>query len=200
MTATTKSTQAQAATQIKTILKREFPGIAFSVRSESFSGGDSVHVSWNLGPTSEQVNKLISRYQYGHFDGMIDCYEYSNCHEDIPQTKFVCAQRDYRTQEEIDNYDLKWNDPARRDLWKEEKTLYHIIARDLCKLAGIEYRGLAAPAPDDFKHMAPGFGCPDFQAIINHLLYGQALMTGYHGVKRALSDDGTEIINSFIIY
>jgi len=53
-----------------------------------------VDINWTDGPTDDQVNKITKKYQYGHFDGMIDCYEYSNNREDIPQAKFVMCSRE----------------------------------------------------------------------------------------------------------
>lgn len=85
---------AQAAKQIREILKKEFPGIKFRVRSDNFSMGDSVDVKWDNGPTYDQVEKFIIHYEYGRFDGMTDCYEYTNCREDIPQTKYLHCSRD----------------------------------------------------------------------------------------------------------
>ena len=35
------------------------------------------------------AEKIVSKYQYGHFDGMNDIYEYSNSREDIPQAKYI---------------------------------------------------------------------------------------------------------------
>jgi hypothetical protein len=70
------SSHARAAANMRSELTREFPGVRFSVRSDSFSGGSSVDVKWTNGPTSAEVNAIISKYQYGHFDGMIDLYEY----------------------------------------------------------------------------------------------------------------------------
>lgn len=87
------SSQAQAAAVIRKNLKAAFPHTKFSVKSDSFAGGDSVDVSWADGPTTEQVQAFTSRHQYGSFDGMQDLYEYTNTRKDIPQAKYVQAQR-----------------------------------------------------------------------------------------------------------
>lgn len=87
------SIHAQCAKEIRKELKQHFPGIKLSVRSESFSMGDAVNVKWTDGPTDKAVNDIIGRYQYGHFDGMIDMYEDSNMRDDIPQVKFVQTER-----------------------------------------------------------------------------------------------------------
>jgi hypothetical protein len=49
-------------------LKREFPGVKFSVRSDS----NSVDIYWTDGPTGSQVDAVAGEYKFGGFDGMID--------------------------------------------------------------------------------------------------------------------------------
>jgi hypothetical protein len=95
------SNQAAAAKQIRATLKQAFPGVTFKVTSDSFSGGDSVDIRWTNGPTTAQVDALTRQHQYGHFDGMIDLYEYSNTRQDIPQAKYVQTQRDYSIEARI---------------------------------------------------------------------------------------------------
>lgn len=93
MATRTKSTHAAAAQAIRQDLKKAFPGVKFKVRSSSFSMGNSVDVDWIDGPTRDEVNRIIGRYQYGHFDGMQDLYEYSNRRNDLPQAKYVSGNR-----------------------------------------------------------------------------------------------------------
>lgn len=88
-----KSEHAAAAQAIRQDLKKAFPGVKFKVRSSSFSMGNSVDVDWIDGPTRDEVNRIIGRYQYGHFDGMQDLYEYTNRRDDIPQAKYVSGNR-----------------------------------------------------------------------------------------------------------
>jgi hypothetical protein len=88
------STHAETAKAIRKDLNREFPLITFRVTSKSYSGGNSVRVSWNNGPTSDAVKKVICKYQYGHFNGMEDIYEYTNSRNDIPQVRHVFADRE----------------------------------------------------------------------------------------------------------
>jgi hypothetical protein len=88
-----KSTAANCAAAIREELKNVFPGVKFSVKSDNFSMGNSVHVSYIDGPTTDQVDQIIGKYQYGHFNGMEDIYEYSNSREDIPQAKYVSSHR-----------------------------------------------------------------------------------------------------------
>lgn len=88
-----KSGSALCATAIREELKKEFSGFKFSVTSENFAGGDAVRISWTDGPTTEQVQEFTKKYQYGHFNGMEDIYEYSNSREDLPQAKYVQTSR-----------------------------------------------------------------------------------------------------------
>jgi len=88
------STHAQAAKQIRIELKKVFPSTTFRVTSKTYSGGNSIRVSWIDGQTSEQVNKIIDKYQHGNFDGMTDSYEMNNCRSDISQVKYVFAERE----------------------------------------------------------------------------------------------------------
>jgi Large polyvalent protein associated domain 29 len=57
---------------VRATLKESFPGIKFSVRSESYAGGAAVRVSWTDGPCDKQVEPLISIFKGSYFDGMID--------------------------------------------------------------------------------------------------------------------------------
>ena len=166
--------------EIKRMLQKEFPCIKFSVRSDNFANGDSVDIEWNLGPTTDEIEKFSRQYQYGHFDGMIDMYEYSNTRKDIPQAKFVMTRREFKNDEEFANDKLKWRDPLYRNLWKEEKTLWHKMMKDLCVTIGIEYQGqntLVYPKGTDQNHL-------DINCLLHRVLARSPLMTGYHGIKR----------------
>lgn len=65
------------AKRIRKILKKEFPGVKFSVRSEKYSGGSSVYVSWTDGPMTEAVDSKIMFLKSASFDGMIDLESHS---------------------------------------------------------------------------------------------------------------------------
>jgi hypothetical protein len=66
-----------AAKNIRTELKATYPKTKFSVRSESFSGGDAIRISWTDGPNADQVDAIVGKYSAGSFNGMEDIYEYS---------------------------------------------------------------------------------------------------------------------------
>jgi len=84
---------AQASQEIRKILKKEFPKTKFSVKSNNYSMGDSIDINWIDGVAKRKVEKLISHFQYGKFNGMDDIYEYTNRREDIPQTKYLFCNR-----------------------------------------------------------------------------------------------------------
>lgn len=86
-----------AAKNMRTELKRAFPGIKFSVQSKSYSGGCSITVYWTDGPTSKAVESIINKYSGGSFDGMIDLYEYKHSAwtDAFGSAKYVFATRRY---------------------------------------------------------------------------------------------------------
>ena len=87
------TTHAQTAKAIREELKKAFPNVSFSVRSSSFSMGDDVRIEWTNGPTTEQVENITKKYEYGTFDGMTDLYEIDNKRNDIPQVKYIITSR-----------------------------------------------------------------------------------------------------------
>lgn len=118
-TTTPKRTLTGAALAAKCIreeLKTLWPTIKFKVTSKKYAGGSSVYVSWDMGPTSRQVDAITRKYQHGHFDGMTDCYEH-HATGTPASAKFVFAERGI-------------NDD-----------MFNRIAKDYAALLGIEYEG-----------------------------------------------------------
>lgn len=105
-----------AAKNIRTELKRAFPGTKFSVTSDGFSGGDSVDVRWSMGPTAKEVEAITGKYQEGSFNGMEDIYEYDR--ENVIPDLFGGAKY---VQEH-----------------REDSPAYELIACALCGIWGIE--------------------------------------------------------------
>ena len=67
------------AKNIRAELKEAFPNSKFSVRSKSYSMGCNYNISCKSGDVSrEEMDNITHKYQYGNFNGMIDCYEYSS--------------------------------------------------------------------------------------------------------------------------
>lgn len=48
--------------------------IKTSIKSDVYSGGSSLNVSYNLGPNPDLISPIINRLQYGNFNGMDDSY------------------------------------------------------------------------------------------------------------------------------
>jgi hypothetical protein len=67
-----------AAYNIRIMLKAAFPGVKFSVKSDSFSMGDSVDISWTDGPTAAEVDAITGKFSAGSFSGMDDSYTYTS--------------------------------------------------------------------------------------------------------------------------
>lgn len=89
------SSHASVAKTIRSKLKQH--GIDCRVTSKSYSGGNSVtvHVQ-NVPPwTMKEVKSFCDQFEMGHFDGMVDLYEYSNRRDDIPQVKFVFVENGF---------------------------------------------------------------------------------------------------------
>lgn len=117
------SSHALGAKNIKKELKKKWPAVKFSVKSNSFSGGDDIHVRWEDGPREEEVNKILDKYEEGSFDGMTDCYDYN--HENVwPDVfggaKYVMGQREISDE------------------------LAEKVLRKVCAEYGVEYQGLNA--------------------------------------------------------
>ena len=90
-----KSSAAKCAQEIRKELKEKYPTVKFKVVSETFSMGNAVRVSWIDGPPENDVEVLIGKWQYGHFDGMQDMYVHSNRNDDLTQVKWVQTTRYY---------------------------------------------------------------------------------------------------------
>lgn len=70
-------TCAETAKLVRKALKGSFPGVKFSVRSSTYSGGASITVSWTDGPTTTDVDKVVKIFSGADFDGMIDLKVYA---------------------------------------------------------------------------------------------------------------------------
>lgn len=70
------------------ILKETFPGIKFSVRSDTYSMGASMRVGWTDGPTEKQVKHAVEPLEGAYFDGMIDYKGYISAELDGESVHF----------------------------------------------------------------------------------------------------------------
>ena len=65
-------TCAETAKLIRQVLKESFPGVKFSVKSSTYSGGASVSIRWTDGPNDAQVSAAVGSFKGAYFDGSID--------------------------------------------------------------------------------------------------------------------------------
>jgi len=100
---------AQAAAQIRKHLKEA--GIPASVRSQNYSMGNSVDIDIvDQSPAIvSAIKSFCYQYQYGSFDGMTDCYNYTNNRKDIPQAKYVMVNVKYSPEMLQQAYDYLRN-------------------------------------------------------------------------------------------
>ena len=95
------SNTAKSTALLKQYLKDKY-NIKAKVKSDSYSGGSSLRVSYIGGPDDKIVKKDLSRLQYGSFDGMEDIYNYKNDAEtgirlndtDLETYKFVFVEQE----------------------------------------------------------------------------------------------------------
>jgi hypothetical protein len=73
---------------IRAALKESFAGVKFSVKSSSYAGGASINISYVDGPTSKQVEDVISVFEGSYFDGMQDYKGQNYANLDGEEVKF----------------------------------------------------------------------------------------------------------------
>lgn len=79
---------ADTAKLVRQALKESFPGIKFSVRSNTYSGGASIRVGWTDGPNADQVEAVAGVFSGAYFDGSIDYKGCTYALVDGKQTRF----------------------------------------------------------------------------------------------------------------
>ena len=123
------SSLATAAKNIRTELKKAFPTIKFSVRTERFAGGDSIDVSWTDGATYRKIKDIIGKYQYGEFNGIEGIYEHNNnlFNDIFGAVTYVFANRDITP--------LLYSKAAQLLGW----TITGIFHSSSCYLDGLDY-------------------------------------------------------------
>ena len=123
-----KTTAAQTAKEIRTELKKAFPNQLFRVTSKTYSGGSSVRVYWDNGPTTAAVDAIVKRHEYGHFDAMDDMYHMSNVRKDISQVQFVLSDRHY--SDEIRQEAFAFCTPGRESIdgyWSGDEVAFRML-------------------------------------------------------------------------
>jgi len=72
-----KADRRKTTSLLKKYLKAKY-GIETSIKSEIYSGGSSLNVSYTGGVSEKTIKAELNRLQYGNFNGMEDIYEYKN--------------------------------------------------------------------------------------------------------------------------
>src|SRR3990167_7466408 len=83
---------AETAKLVRTALRDAFPGVKFSVRSDTYAGGASIRVRWTDGPTSDAVERVAGVFAGADFDGMVDLKVYAE-HWLHPDGRVTIASR-----------------------------------------------------------------------------------------------------------
>lgn len=95
----TRLSCAETAKLVRQALKEAFPTIVFRVRSKVYSGGASINVDWQDGPTARQVEAVAQRFEGAEFDGMVDLKSYREHEVDGQRVHFgadfIFCQRTY---------------------------------------------------------------------------------------------------------
>lgn len=103
------SQTAKCSKAIREELKKKFPGVKFKVNAES---GSAVNIYYMDGPSYEAVEKIVSKYEMGHYNSMEDIYEYSNRRDDVPQVSNVFTTREISLEygeEALDEFNKYWS-------------------------------------------------------------------------------------------
>ena len=167
---------AETAKLVRTVLKKNFPGVKFSVRSSVYSLGASIDVSWVLGPTTKEVDAVAGRYESASFDGSIDMetrYDHwllpdgSAVVKHGPGTEgsmgYIPAVSNPMPAGAIPvSFGAHYIQCQRRyaDRWESETTLINQVAADMCKLQGIQW---------NVPNLTTGlFGAGDTEQVTQH--------------------------------
>lgn len=82
---------AEVAVLVRHGLKREFPGVKFSVTISRYAGGSSINVKYAGGPPERAVYHWLGQYAGNRFDGMIDL-QYGADHYLLPDGTAIFAR------------------------------------------------------------------------------------------------------------
>jgi hypothetical protein len=192
---------------VRAALKKAFPGIKFSVVSESYAGGASVDITWAFGPTTKEVDAIGKQYESCNFDGMIDMetsWEHWLLPDGSTRIKGGPGTEDSRGYiQKIEetpmpegakpvrfgaHYVMSQRSFAPKGQYDQETVLRTQIAKDMCALQKVEYTG---------PYMIGLYGSGDDKPICDRtgeLLYSTSFGPGeeYGGVRFATDEERKE--------
>ena len=146
---------AETAKLVRKALKREFPGVKFSVRSKTYAGGASISIHWTDGPTDKAVRAVTNSYASADFDGMIDMQTYCDAWL-MPDGSAVLASSPGTggSRGTLPAYDNPKPHPDALRVHfgsnyvqtsRSHSVEYERVGRDLCALQRVEYRNMEQP-------------------------------------------------------
>lgn len=100
---TRETTTRDETNNVRKVLKKRFPTTKFSVRYDSFSGGDSIYVKWTDGPKEEDVRPIVKMFQDSHSDYTGDYWDYDPSEFNNLFGGFAYTHADREFSEEILN-------------------------------------------------------------------------------------------------
>ena len=80
----------EAALMLRTLLRRRYPAVRFSVRFESYSMGSHITIRWTDGPASRTIEEMSAPFSGSRFDGNCDGSYYVESWL-LPDGSAVCA-------------------------------------------------------------------------------------------------------------
>lgn len=185
----------ETAKLIRIALKRAFPGVKFSIRSNRYSGGSSIDVRWTDGPIVSGVRAVTGNYTGGGFDGSIDlrysCWSWLFA-DGTARPAYSAGTVESRGS--ISGYDYREPAPEGAELVRfaadfvfcQRRTSLdrERIARDLCELQQIKFAGMVTRCL---------LGAADDRSLEEHvdkLLERTAIVDGsvYAGVYHSIDD------------
>lgn len=144
------SKHAQVAKLIKQDLAKK--GFKATAKSDSYSGGDSVHVrvsGWYSPEIQKKIGEEYSKYQKGHVNTYEDYYEYSNLKDDIPQTKYLFVDFDRPNDD-----DYKTAETYYKSHWHESDVAKYNEMADYEKRRHLDNMFMAGWTPDSVKRLS----------------------------------------------
>jgi len=141
------SNHAHAAKLIRAELKKN--GIKARVRASTASMTSSVDVyilEDILPATLTEIKAFVGQFEYGHFDGMTDCYEYSNTRDDLPQVKFAFVHVEYSDEIKQEIRDYLGNVS---EGWNGDQEISRVLSGMNCK----EFWSSRKPKVDSFANL-----------------------------------------------
>jgi len=194
-------------------------GIKCNVKSDSFSMGNSVHVTMSdVNPvTFNKIESDLSMYQSGSFNGMEDIYEYSNNRNDIPQTKYLSLSNHFSDELKQRAWDFMRSEypanaadkpaiyeEARNMQWTDNCPHYMDISYEVNRLLSASGCGLNKENSDKFWNGIEAVKTKDKPKTVNLQLVGgieisEGTRPGFSEIRfpcKPSADDRSELKNA----